>query len=406
MNRALFSGLSGTVAFQNRLDVVGNNIANSNTVAYKQGRALFQDALYQTMRGGRSGSDVGLGGVNPVQIGSGVALGSVTVQHSQGSLERTGQPLDAAIEGPGMFLLSDGSGTFYSRDGSFALDNNNTLVHAGTGYLVQGWMATSGEVTPTGPPENLSFNISQLTPPVPTGNAVVIGNLNANSAENAEIYTNVSVYDSLSELHQLAIAFTKTANIGEWDVEVSCDGDTATTTVTFDSEGALNGDESVTLDLNLTNGAVTPQSIEVGIGQMTSLTQPFSVAVQSQDGRPASSLVSVELTDQGYVEGQYSDGRSETLAQVALASFTNPGGLRRLGSNLFAEAPAAGMAAVGGANTGGRGRVVGQALEMSNVDLTKAFVDMIITQKGFQASTRVISTANDMLDEVVRLIRN
>ena len=112
------------------------------------------------------------------------------------------------------------------------------------------------------------------------------------------------------------------------------------------------------------------------------------------------------MTDQGYIEGQYSDGRSETLAQVALASFTNPGGLRRLGSNLFAGAPAAGMAAVGGANTGGRGRVVGQALEMSNVDLTKAFVDMIITQKGFQASTRVISTANDMLDEVVRLVRN
>jgi len=216
----------------------------------------------------------------------------------------------------------------------------------------------------------------------------------------------VSVYDSLSELHQLTISFTKTANLGEWDVEVSCGVDTATTTITFDAEGALNGNESVTLDLNLTNGAISPQSIAVALGQMTSLTQPFSVAVQSQDGRPASSLVSVELTDQGYVEGQYSDGRSETLAQVGLASFTNPGGLRRLGSNLFAEAPAAGMAAIGGASTGGRGRVVGQALEMSNVDLTKAFVDMIITQKGFQASTRVISTANEMLDEVVRLVRS
>ena len=333
-------------------------------------------------------------------------VGSVTVQHSQGSLERTGQPLDGAIEGPGMFLLSDGSGTFYSRDGSFALDNNNALVHAGTGYLVQGWMAAGGEVTATGPPQDLSFDISQLTPPVPTANTAVIGNLNANSAENAEVYTNVSVYDSLSELHQLTISFTKTANVGEWDVEVSCGADTATTTITFDAEGALNGDESVTLDLNLTNGAVTPQSIAVALEQMTSLTHPFSVAVQSQDGRPASSLISVEMTDQGNVEGQYSDGRSETLAQVALASFTNPGGLRRLGSNLFAQAPAAGMAAVGGANTGGRGRVVGQALEMSNVDLTKAFVDMIITQKGFQASTRVISTANEMLDEVVRLVRS
>ena len=135
MNRALFSGLSGTIAFQNRLDVVGNNIANSNTVSYKQARATFRDALYQTLRGGSSGSETGLGGLNPIQIGSGVSLGSVIVEHTQGSLERTGQPLDVAIEGPGMFLVSDGDGIFYTRDGAFKMSAEGQIVNADGFYL-------------------------------------------------------------------------------------------------------------------------------------------------------------------------------------------------------------------------------------------------------------------------------
>ncbi|MCD6362155.1 MAG: flagellar hook-basal body complex protein, partial [Armatimonadetes bacterium] len=217
--------------------------------------------------------------------------------------------------------------------------------------------------------------------------------------------TTVSVYDSLSEMHTVTLTFTKTANQSEWQVDVACEGDTGTATITFDAQGQLTGGESVTLNLTPDNGAQSPQSITFSLEDLTCLREPYSVAVQSQDGRPAAALVAVELTDDGYVQGQYSDGRSEVLAQLALASFTNPGGLRRIGSNLYAEAPAAGIGAVGGAGTGGRGRIVAQALEMSNVDLTKAFVDMITTQRGFQASTRVIATANEMLDDVVRLIR-
>ncbi len=404
MNRALFSGLSGTVAFQNRLDVVGNNIANSSTVSYKEGRTTFQDALYQTMRGGRGGSDTGLGGMNPVQIGSGVGLSSVTVQQTQGALETTGQPLDASIEGTGMFVLSSGSGVFYSRDGAFALDDRNTLVHAGTGYRVQGWQAVNGEVTPTGSPSDLSFSVGKLTPAVPTASALVTGNLDAAAVDGDEVQTTVSAYDSLGEVHQVTITFAKTANTGEWTATATSGPDSATTTITFDAQGALAGTESIALDLTLTNGATTPQAVAISLGDMTGLTQASNAAVQSQDGRPPASLMSVEITDNGFLEGQFSDGRSETLGQLAVAGFTNPGGLHRIGSNLYAEAPAAGIAAVGGANTGGRGRVVAQTLEMSNVDLTKAFVDMITTQRGFQASTRVIATANEMLDDVIRLV--
>ena len=164
MNRALFAGLSGTVAFQSRLDVVGNNIANSNTVGYKEGRVTFQDALYETLEGGRSGQTAGTGGSNPIQIGSGVTLGGVSVQHEQGSLERTGQPLDAAISGPGMLMVSDAETSLYTRDGSFTLDDTNTLVADASGLRVMGWMASDGAIETSGPVSELSFDIGELAP--------------------------------------------------------------------------------------------------------------------------------------------------------------------------------------------------------------------------------------------------
>ncbi len=405
MNRALFAGLSGTIAFQERLDVVGSNIANSNTVAYKESRTTFEDALYQTLEGGRSGGELGIGGSNPIQIGSGVSLGSVTVRHSQGSLERTGQPLDAGIQGPGMFVLSDGEGTYYSRAGGFMLDDSNTLVASGTGHRVMGWPATGGSIDGSGPVSALAFDISALAPPQPTSSATVVGNLDATAAVADTVSATISVYDSLGETHQVELIFTNTANVNEWDCAASSEGSSATTTMQFGSDGALTAGGTVTLDIALTNGAGTPLSVAIDLADVTNLAQSCSVAVQSQDGWPAASLVAVEMSDNGYVQGQYSDGRTRTLAQVALASFSNPGGLRRLGANLYAEGAASGRALVGAAGSGGRGHVVAGSLEMSNVDLTRAFVDMITTQRGFQASTRVIATANEMLDDVVRLIR-
>ncbi len=405
MNRALFAGLSGTTAFQERLDVVGNNIANSNTVAYKEARAAFQDALYETLEGGRSGSELGIGGSNPMQIGSGVSLGSVTVQHTQGSLERTGQPLDCAIEGTGMFVLNDGQGTYYTRDGGFTLDNTNTLVSRSTGYRVMGWMASDGTVDATTPPGALTFDIGSLAPPVATGGATVSGNLDATAAAGDTVSTTISVYDSLGEAHQIELTFTNTANPNEWECEAAFGGDSATTTMQFDANGALTAGGSVTLDMTLANGAASPQSIDIDLNAVTALSQAYSVAVQSQDGRPPAALVSVEITENGIVDGYYSDGRTQTLAEIAMVGFTNPAGLRRVGANLYAEAAASGTPSLGAAARGGRGRIVAGSLEMSNADLTRAFVDMITTQRGFQASTRVIATANEMLDDVVRLIR-
>ncbi|MFW6155686.1 MAG: flagellar hook protein FlgE [Armatimonadota bacterium] len=406
MNRALFAGLSGTTAFQNRLDVVGNNIANANTVAYKEGRATFQDALYETLQGGRSGSEASIGGANPMQIGSGVSLGGVSVQHTQGSLEPTGQPLDGAIDGEGMFVLRDDQGTSYSRDGSFSLDDTNTLVSGSSGLRVMGWMADAdGSVNTTGPLSELSFDIGALAPPQATSSTLVRGNLDASAAVDEAVTTTVSIYDSLGEMHEVELTFTNTANPNEWECAAVCEGSTETGLLEFDSSGAVSSGETLDLTVAPTNGANSPQTVQFDLGSITALTQAHSVVVDSQDGRPPASLASVGLGDDGLVEGQYTDGRTRTLGQLALASFTNPGGLQHSGANLYTEGPASGPASVGAAGAGGRGRVVARNLEMSNVDLTRSFVDMITTQRGFQASTRVISTANQMLDEVVRLMQ-
>jgi len=406
MNRALFAGLSGTLAFQNRLDVVANNLANADTVAYKEARVTFSDALYETLRGGRAGSDLGLGGLNPLQIGSGVSLGSVQVRHSQGSLERTGQALDAAIEGRGMFVLSDGAGTFYTRDGASVLDSTNTLVGATSGFRVQGWMGTDGQVDSTGPTSDLTFELGELWPAEATENATFVGNLDATAQDGDQITTTIGVYDSLGTMHEITATFTKTANVNEWTCEATYGTDSASVDLTFDANGRLTGADSVSLDLTLTNGATSPQSVAISLAQLTQLSQTSSVAVASQDGRPPAALVSVQMAEDGVIQGQFSDGRTQTLAQIALANFPNSGGLRQSGANIYEEAQASGMAAIGPANSGGRGHIVSQSLEMSNVDMTRAFVDMITTQRGFQASTRVIATANEMLDDVVRLIRS
>ena len=400
MLEGMLQATQGCLKEEMRMDVCANNLANANTVGYKEGQVTFLDALYQTLRGGRAGSDLGLGGLNPMQIGSGVSLGSIQVRQTQGSLERTGQPLDSAIEGAGMFVVSDGVGTFYTRDGALVLDNTNTLVGATSGYRVQGWMATEGQVDSTGP-----LQLGLLSPPQPPENATIMGNLDAEAADATEIQTTISVYDSLGEMHQITVTLTKT-DTNEWEAEATFGADSASTTLTFDANGALTGTESVTLDMTLTNGATSPLSVTVALGQITQLAQTSSVAISAQDGRPAAALVSVQVSENGLIDGKFSDGRTLSLAQLALASFPNPGGLRRTGGNLYEEAPASGPAAIGPAGSAGRGRIVAGALEMSNVDLTKAFVDMITTQRGFQASTRVISAADELLEDVIRLIRS
>lgn len=405
MNRSLLSGLSGTLANQAYIDVLGNNIANANTIGFKQGRIVFQDAYYQTMRGTRAGASVGLGGQDPAQVGSGVSVAQIQVLHTQGAMRYTGAPLDVAVEGRGMFLLHDGVNNFYTRDGSFTLDSTNSLVSGGSGLRVLGWMAQQGTINTAAPPSGLSFQGGTTRPGSATTAAVVGGNLDANLATGDQQTASISVYDALGFTHQVALTFTRTANANEWTCEAQLGGATASGTLTFDgASGALTAGGSLTLTAPVTTGAVSPLSFDLDLAGVSQLAQTDSrVMVLAQDGSGASTLTDVSIIDGGLVQGQFSDGHLEVLGQLAVACFDNPGGLVQAGNNLYQAGTNAGRVDIGPAGMASRGQVRARRLEMSNVDLTQSFVEIMTAQRGFQANTRVISAANRMMEDVLQL---
>ncbi len=405
MNRALFAGLAGTMNNQTRLDIIGNNLANSNTIGFKQSRVTFRDTYYQTLRSG-CGSSASSGAVNPIQVGSGNALASVQTLYTQGSLGTTGQALDAAVEGAGMFVVTDGETQYFTRDGTFALDDTYTLVSAHNGMRVEGWLADGGVIDTTQPLSGLQFQMGQMTAGDASSEVTMGGNLRADAAVGDSIVTSIDVYDSLGAAHELTITMTNNAAANTYDVEVVCAGTTATGQITFDGLGVLDTGSPVSISFTPGGGATGPQAVDVDFSVVTQLAHDADAVARVQNGRPAASLTDVILQENGVIVGAYNDGRQVTMGRIALAAFANPAGLERTGNNLYKAGAATGEVLIGAADSGGRGRVVAQALELSNVDLTEAFVDMISTQRAFQASTRVISAADKLLEEVMRLARN
>lgn len=403
MNRALFAGLSGTMNNQIRLDVIGNNLANSGTIGYKSSRASFQDAFYQTLSNGAPATE-NSGGQNPVQVGSGNGLGTIQTLHTQGSLESTGQPLDCAVEGEGMFILSSGGSEVYTRDGLFTLDDTNTLVSASSGMRVQGWMKENGAINTTAAAGDMQFTLGGLADAQATESVSMDGNLSSAASVGDSVVTSIQVYDSLGASHNLEVTMTR-AGANSYDIEVACEGDTASATLSFDGDGKLTAGSPVALSFAPGGGATGPQVVSVDFSGVTQLANASDATAVRQDGSPPASLVEVSMQAGGLIQGTYSDGHQTTLGQIALASFANVRGLERIGNNLYGASGAAGHIDIGPSNTGGRGKIVAQSLEHSNVDMTEAFVDMISTQRAFQASTRVISNADELLEEVMRLAR-
>ncbi|MCD6350706.1 MAG: flagellar hook protein FlgE [Armatimonadetes bacterium] len=403
MSRALYAGLSGTLANQTRLDVIANNLANVNTVGYKERRVEFADCFYQTLQAGR-GAEQGLG-MNPVQVGAGVRVASVSVLHSQGAIEATGQPLDAAIEGPGFFVVSDGSRSYLTRDGAFTLDSTGKIVMSSTGMKVLGWVAdTDGEVDPQGPVSDISVPIGLVRPAKATTTAWVMGNLDAGADVGAQAYCTRLVHDSLGMEHVLQVTFQKTG-VNTWSVQASCEGSNATGTLQFDSSGELTSGGALSLSVVLANGAETPQTISLDLNTLTQRGAASSPVIGRQDGFGTASLQEVVIEQGGTVQGRFSDGSNMVLAQIATANVPNVGGLEALPKNLFVTTLASGHMDIGMPGTGNRGEIVAQSLELSTVDITRAFVDLITTQRGFQANTRVISTAHRLLDDVIQILR-
>jgi flagellar hook protein FlgE len=420
----MFSAISGLRGHQIMMDVIGNNIANVNTVGFKSGRVNFQDILSQTLHGATAPQG-GLGSIDPAQIGLGMTVAGIDVLQTQGNLQSTGKTTDMAIQGDGFFIESDGSSVSYTRDGAFDIALDGSLANPGSGLKVQGWQAdSSGKIDITQPITNLVIPIGQRTTALATSNVTLSGNLDAGATAAVvgppavpatTVPTTMTVFDSLGIAHSVKVTFTKTA-ANTWDWAATKDAaDTGITigqvagppsvnegTLTFTSGGVYSASTG-TLSFAFPDGA-TSTTPKIDLSSMTQFSGTSQPAGQT-DGFTSGTLVTFAVGNAGELSGVYSNGQTQVLGQIALANFLNSAGLLRAGQNNFSATSASGAANIGTAGTGGRGTVTTGALEMSNVDLATQFTGMITAERGFQANSRVITTSDEMLQELVNLKR-
>ena len=420
MLRSLFSGISGLRAHQTMLDVTGNNIANVNTAGFKASQTQFQDTLSQVLTNA-GGAQPGVGGTNPAQVGLGVRVAGITTNFQQGSSQLTNRSTDMMINGDGFFTVSKGGEQFYTRAGSFNFDSLGQLV-TGDGATVQGWAAAAdGTVDINGPLTNLQLPIATLMGAEATTRTDFKGNLPSDATAGAPaalgttavppttLNRTIDVYDAAGNGRTVALTFTKVASAegSRWSLEArDGDGAPALFDVTFDGNGQLadvaaaGAPDNGTADTSFALGGVT-----VDLSALTGYAGITSVEAASQDGQEAGTLQSFSLSADGTLMGSFSNGLKQAVGQLALASFANPTGLSKAGDSLFRTSVNSGDPMIGAAGTAGRGALAGGALEMSNVDLSSEFTNLIIAQRGFQANSRVITTSDELLQELVNLKR-
>ncbi len=435
MQRSLFSAVSGLKNHQTWMDVIGNNIANVNTTAFKAGRATFKESFSQVLTGATRPA-AGQGGINPLEVGSGMQLASIDTIFTQGNLETTGGQTDMMVQGNSFFVVAQGSNqSFYTRAGNFKPDADGRLVSPTNGFVLQGRMATNGVLG--GALTDIKLPAGQTAPARATTRASLSGNLNsaapsivavdtanptaaelADPANSASVtQTSKSVYDSLGVSHDITITAWKVAP-NKWDFKADLSsvngGGTPSTfgpgSLTFKSDGTLDIAASTLPTIKFTPaGNAAPVSIKLDPGTpgngITSFATGNSALIRDQDGYTAGTLTNITIGRDGTIIGAFSNGTNQALAQVAMADFNNPEGLERAGDNMYTMSANSGSPVVGYSGRETSSTIASGALEMSNVDLAQEFTDMIIAQRGFQANGKMITTSDDMLQELVSLKR-
>jgi flagellar hook protein FlgE len=402
MIRSMFTAISSLQLHQKYMDVIADNLANANTYAFKANRFSFQDQYSQLMSAGSAPTDA-VGGTNPLQIGLGTRMGAISPTFTQGSLQATGRNTDLAIQGDGFLIYNNGTKNLYSRDGQLELDADGYLVHGPTGNRIQGWMAAAGVVNNDGALEDIQLPIGSSLAQV-TSAATLAGNLDSSTAVGASTSATIGVYDSLGQTRSVPISFTKTgANTWTWAA-----GAPATSgggSITFTAEGQFSAVTATAVGLPDLNGSGA-FSVDLDLASLTQLATASDASMTNQNGLAAGSLTTFFVSaDTAEIYGLYSNGMQQLVGQLGLAKFVNPSGLLRSGQNMYDQGINSGDASVGTAHTGGRGVVVSNHLEGSNVDMAQEFTNMILAQRGFQASSRVITTSDEMLQELVNIKR-
>lgn len=517
MMRSLYSGVSGVKGHQTRMDVVGNNIANVNTTGFKSGRVTFADTLSQT-QSSASAPAGNLGGTNPKQIGLGVGVSTIDTLFTDGAVQATGKNTDLCLSGNGLFVVKNGSETYYTRNGAFEFDQDGNYVMPGNGLKVQGWMGTDGVVSTTGAVTDIVIQTGKMMEAKATEKSVYSYNIKANPpiitsysftnsgttyvrsspadsgkyiaadtnqpvtvtfsdgtkttytsgvytiGRSLPVTTSFNFYDSLGSVHTATVLLEK-ADVGTltyqdasgnpitktgtaWSVSLGStvtvtesDGSTTTyalggDTLTFDEDGILreatnftpttaltadansaitpsytptqtSGTSAATIALTATitapNGSSTPQKITLDYSNVTSYADINTINALS-DGNAAGTLKSVSINDSGVITGVYTNGVRQSEAQVAVAQFANVSGLTKTGNSLYQASNNSGTANVKSAADLGCS-ITPSALEMSNVDIANEFSDMIITQRGFQSNSKIITVSDEMLETMINMKR-
>ncbi|MGB8452100.1 MAG: flagellar hook protein FlgE [Anaerocolumna sp.] len=490
MMRSLYSGVSGLRVHQTKMDVIGNNIANVNTVGFKASSVNFSDIYYQTIQSATGPNETtGAGGQNAMQIGLGSSVASIVASITQtGGAQRTDNPYDIMISGDSFFIVNSGGVNYFTKAGDFLPDKNGTLTTS-SGATVMGW-----QVDPDDPTTILKDTVSPLrilspenlySEPEATTEAYISGNIDPQDEDitdggNGKLVT-VSFYDSIGQQYTAkynvlqtststsaynvtlsdivdkngqSIFVTKDSTTGKYSAnaaigtvkfggqtlpaitdadvdpdtgEITWPASTGTNTMSFDASGKFIGiddtataptaaaDDTKSLGLSITVTGDNPfKDINVDFTTITQYGASGTSTIAGENGttdgknggRKAGTMTGVGIDESGKIYGKYDNGESKLLGQIAVASFSNPSGLESVGGNMFAETQNSGsFDGIGHDVTSDGGGMTTGVLEMSNVDLASQFTDMITTQRGFQANSRIITTSDTLLEELINLKR-
>lgn len=406
-------GLSGLNAASRNLDVIGNNVANSNTVGAKASRAEFAD-IYATS----------LYGAGTQYNGIGVTVAAITQQFTQGDISTTNSALDMAINGRGFFRMSNDGELTYTRNGQFQLDRDGYLVNA-QGARLTGYPADANGRVTTGVPTELRLQTGDVAPKATTSGAMTVNlDARADDADPAQPFdiadgtsyngaTSIAVYDSQGAEHTVAVYFRK-ASANTWEAYAAADGtrvgaagDPPLATFSFDSSGRLSSTSSTSLSVDIpvstavsASGTIT---VPFDLSKITQFGSAFSVSQLSQDGYAAGRLSGFSIASDGTVVARYTNGQTLAQGRVVLVNFTNPQGLQPLGGNQWAETADSGPPMTGSPGAGSLGVIQSGALEQSNVDLTAELVNMITAQRVYQANAQTIRTQDQVMQTIVNL---
>jgi len=398
--------LSGLTAASSDLDVTANNVANADTVGFKDSRAEFADVY-----------SAGAVNLNTSVVGQGVRQTTTAQQFTQGNITSSSSNLDLAISGDGFFTLHDAKGYVYSRNGQFSEDKSGNVVSA-TGQALQVYPPLLNGGFNTGTLTDLNLQTAQSAPLATTSGTVIL-NLPANTAAptvtpfdptNSQTYnqsTSTSVYDSLGNQYSATFYFTQTATPNQWNVNMTVNGTQvgAAQPMTFSSTGAVTTPVGGAMAFGgfVPPGGANPMNMSFNFGATTQYGSQFGVTSIVQNGYATGQLSTVAIDTAGVVSAVYTNGRSTELGQLAMANFPNPQGLKQLGDTNWSETFTSGTVVSGAAASAGFGSIQSGALESSNVDLTTQLVNMITAQRAFQANAQVITTANQLSQTVINI---